>query len=187
MQIDSTDRAPDEIIALVAQTVLELGRREPLNQGHQSTVLSLLTWNVGNPSQERAERQLEWLAKRPEDILVLTETRGGQGSTLLANRFTAAGYQVTYQAPEGTESGVMIASKVRTTSGAWARPISFLPARAASVRLPQDPPVEVIALYVPSRDASSGKQPASWISRGNALAPSTPGLTMDANWFCLAT
>lgn len=37
--------------------------------------LRLITVNVGAPSVDRARRQLEWLAARPEDIFVLTETK----------------------------------------------------------------------------------------------------------------
>ena len=54
--------------------------------------LSLLTWNIGNPSADRAERQLEWLAERPEHVLVLTETKASAGCQLLADAFRAAGY-----------------------------------------------------------------------------------------------
>ncbi len=42
--------------------------------------LSLITVNIGAPSIERARRQLEWLAERPEDIFVLTETKATPGS-----------------------------------------------------------------------------------------------------------
>lgn len=41
--------------------------------------LSLLTLNIANPSPERAERQLSWLAARDEDVLVLTETKDSAG------------------------------------------------------------------------------------------------------------
>jgi exodeoxyribonuclease-3 len=36
--------------------------------------LSLLTLNIGNPSADRARRQLFWLAGHREHVLVLTET-----------------------------------------------------------------------------------------------------------------
>ena len=52
--------------------------------------LSLLTVNVGAPSVERAQRQLRWLAARPEEVLVLTETKATAGSALLAEAFAAA-------------------------------------------------------------------------------------------------
>ena len=41
--------------------------------------LSFLTFNIGNPSEQRAQRQLEWLAGRPEHVLVLTETKASAG------------------------------------------------------------------------------------------------------------
>jgi exodeoxyribonuclease-3 len=58
--------------------------------------LSLITVNVGAPSLDRAGRQLRWLADRPEDVLVLTETKATEGSQFLAEAFTAAGYAVTF-------------------------------------------------------------------------------------------
>src|SRR6516165_11990653 len=44
--------------------------------------LSLLTLNVGNPSPERARRQLAWLSRRDEHVLVLTETKPSAGCRL---------------------------------------------------------------------------------------------------------
>jgi exodeoxyribonuclease-3 len=38
------------------------------------TELTLLTLNIQNPSPQRAEHQIRWLAARDEDVLVLTET-----------------------------------------------------------------------------------------------------------------
>src|SRR5258707_341038 len=46
--------------------------------------LSLLTFNIGNPSPERAQRQLAWLASRDEQVLILTETKASAGCQLLA-------------------------------------------------------------------------------------------------------
>ncbi len=46
--------------------------------------LSVLTLNIANPSVERAQRQLEWLATRDEDVFVLTETKASDGCRLLA-------------------------------------------------------------------------------------------------------
>ncbi len=61
--------------------------------------LSLLTFNIGNPSAERARRQLRWLITRDEDVLVLTETKDSAGCRLLAGEFTAAGYAVHWPPP----------------------------------------------------------------------------------------
>jgi len=119
--------------------------------------LGLLTFNIGNPSPERAERQLAWLAERPEDVLVLTETRASRGCELLAERFAAAGYAVTFPRPEQGEYGTMIAARVASHPGTWAGQLDYLPARAASIMLPIGDGVEVVGLYVPSRDATEAK------------------------------
>ncbi len=120
-------------------------------------LLSLLTLNIGNPSPERAQRQLAWLADRPEDVLVLTETRASRGCELLAERFAAAGYTVTFPRPEQGEYGTMIAARIASHPGTWAGQLDYLPARAASVTLPIGDGVEVVGLYVPSRDATEAK------------------------------
>ena len=56
--------------------------------------LSVLTFNIGNPSPDRARRQFSWLIGRDEDVLVLTETKASAGCRMLAEEFTAAGYAV---------------------------------------------------------------------------------------------
>ncbi len=67
--------------------------------------ISLLTFNIGNPSPERAQRQLGWLASRDEQILVLTETKASAGCKLLADAFTSAGYTVCFPQPGHGEYG----------------------------------------------------------------------------------
>lgn len=119
--------------------------------------LRLLTLNIGNPSVDRAERQLTWLAHRPEDVFVLTETRASRGCALLAERFAAAGYAVHQPDCEPPEYGTMIVSKVAFAAVSTPRSVDYLPARMASVVLAGDPPVELIGMYVPSRDAGEEK------------------------------
>jgi exodeoxyribonuclease III len=124
----------------------------------EASGLSLLTFNIGNPSEERARRQLDWLAGRDEHVLVLTETKASSGCQFLAGAFAAAGYHVTFPVPEPGEYGVMIASRVRADSLAFGDSIGYLPARAAAATLPTpDGPVQVIGAYVPSRDAGLEK------------------------------
>jgi exodeoxyribonuclease III len=127
--------------------------------GPEPEPLSLLTFNIGNPSPERAARQLAWLARRPEDVLVLTETRASRGCHLLADRFAAAGYTVAFPQPAQGEYGTMIVARVPGQPGTWNRRLDYLPARAAPLVLPaRDGAVmEVVGLYVPSRDASEAK------------------------------
>lgn len=119
--------------------------------------LDVLTFNLNNPGRERAERQLAYLAARPEEVLVLTETADSAGCALLEERFTLAGYSVTFPRPEKRgERGAMIVSRLAT------RPletgVDYLPHRAVGVTVDTDAgPLDVIGLYVPSRDATEVK------------------------------
>ncbi|WP_019548651.1 hypothetical protein [Streptomyces sulphureus] len=119
--------------------------------------LGVLTFNLNNPSQQRAERQLAYLAARPEAVLVLTETADSAGCALLEERFTAAGYSVTFPRPERRgERGVMIVSRLSTLDS-WPI-VSYLPHRAVAVTVETDRgPLGIIGLYVPSRDAGPKK------------------------------
>ena len=141
--------------------------------------LSLLTFNIGNPSPERAQRQLAWLASRDEHVLVLTETKASAGCRLLADAFTAAGYHVTYPEPGPGEYGTMIISRVAAAPDGFGDQIGYLPSRAAAVILPAPGgPLRVIGLYVPSRDASAEKteRKRKWLAACDAaLASVTAG------------
>ena len=120
--------------------------------------LSLLTWNIGNPSSDRAQRQLEWLANRPEDVLVLTETKASAGCQLLADAFLAAGYDVVRPSLVPGELGTMIVSRATLEPDDWAARLRYLPSRACSAVVPTSSgPVHLIGLYVPSRDGSPEK------------------------------
>ena len=133
--------------------------------------LSLLTLNIANPSPERAQRQLGWLAARDEDILVLTETKDSTGCRLLADAFTFAGYHVRYPKPDPGDYGVMIVSRIQAHSVDFGDRIGYLPSRAAAVTLPApDGPIQVIGVYVPSRDASIEKtqRKRKWLAACNA-------------------
>lgn len=120
--------------------------------------LSVLTLNIANPSLERAQRQLEWLASRDEDIFVLTETKASEGCRLLADAFHTAGYAVMFPEPGPGEYGTMIASKIRAKEDNWNEQLDYLPSRAATTVLPAPGgDLHLIGLYVPSRDASLDK------------------------------
>jgi len=122
------------------------------------TELSLLTLNIANPSPERAQRQLAWLAGRPEDVLGLTETKDSAGCRLLAVAFRDAGYHVAYPVPDSGEYGVMIASKLVASTDDFGDKVGYLPSRVAAIALPAPGgPIEIVGAYVPSRDASAEK------------------------------
>ncbi|MEA2533652.1 MAG: exodeoxyribonuclease [Actinomycetota bacterium] len=137
--------------------------------------LSLLTWNLGNPSVDRAERQLEWLAKRPEDVLVLTETKASAGCQMLADAFRAASYDVVCPTMGPGELSTMIVSRVTLGSDDWASRLPYLPSRACSAMVPTSTgPVHLIGLYVPSRDGS----PEKTARKRDFLASCRDGLDM---------
>ncbi|SER77757.1 exodeoxyribonuclease-3 [Lentzea xinjiangensis] len=130
--------------------------------------LNLLTVNVGAPSIERAQRQLRWLAARPEEVLVLTETKATAGSEFLARTFQACGYSVTFPAHEPGELGVMIVSKLATTLDPLGAALDYLPARAAGIVIDTDDgPLRIVGAYVPSRDATFEKteRKKTWIEQ----------------------
>jgi exodeoxyribonuclease-3 len=115
--------------------------------------LEILTLNVCSPSRARAERQLEWLAERPEQVLVLTETSDGTGTQLLDERLRSAGWEVRRPVPGEAERGVLIASRVAL--GAEGSPsATYLRERVESVSIGS---LEVIGVYAPSRDDSAEK------------------------------
>lgn len=120
--------------------------------------LSLLTWNLANPSAERAKKQLDWLASRDEQILVLTETKDNAGCQLLADAYQAAGYTVVFPKPGNGDYGTMIVSRVHAAADSFGDRIGYLPARAAAALvLIGSRQLRVLGMYVPSRDVGLEK------------------------------
>jgi exodeoxyribonuclease-3 len=117
--------------------------------------VSILTLNIGNPSRERAERQLEWVQDRAEDVLVLTETAASRGCDLLAQQLARANWEVRFPRPAAGERGVLIASRVRLAERGDEMS-SYLPARIENATVTGGL-LEIIGVYVPSRDGSTGK------------------------------
>lgn len=139
--------------------------------------LSLLTLNIANPSPERAQRQLDWLATREEQILVLTETKDSAGCRLLVDAFAAAGYHVAYPKPDTSDYGVMIASKLTARTDDFGSRVGYLPSRAAAITLSASVrPIHIIGAYVPSRDASAEKteRKRKWLAACHHALASRP-------------
>lgn len=115
--------------------------------------VTILTLNVCSPSRPRAERQLDWLSERHEQVFVLTEIGTGEGSQILADRLRGAGWAVRSMAPRDGERGVMIASRLALKSQ-QPSPASYLPERASEVVVGN---LGLIGVYAPSRDESALK------------------------------
>jgi exodeoxyribonuclease-3 len=120
--------------------------------------LTALTLNVGNPAPERARRQRDWLARRDEDVFVLTETGSGPGTQLIAESYRDAGWSVTFPEHPDKERGVMLLSRFECTVDPIGAAMSYLPARLAGIALDTDDgPLRIVGAYVPSRDATEAK------------------------------
>lgn len=125
---------------------------------NNNKVFSIFCWNIGNPSLERAKKQADWLLKRLEDVFVLTETKGSDGCNHIKNFFENNGYNVVAQDMKLKDYGTMIINKNVSEKNAFANAIDFLPSRVAAINLnlPQGK-LEIIGLYVPSRNADAYK------------------------------
>lgn len=129
-----------------------------MNTKKNKKLFSIFCWNIGNPSIERAAKQAEWLRKRQEDVFVLTELKNSKGCIFLESYFRNYGYKVISTRPEGKEYGTMIVSNHSTSESDFSSNINYLPARVSSVKIQHhQSEIEIIGVYVPSRDASPEK------------------------------
>src|SRR5215468_6931068 len=122
-------------------------------------MLSLLTLNIGAASRERAEHLLTWLAKRPEDdVLLLTETSAGAGTDYLLSQFRNAGYAVVHTPDRTGDRGTALVSRVRLLTEPFEHFADVsLPGRLAGAVLDTQPRLAVLSVYVPSRDRTLDK------------------------------
>lgn len=121
-------------------------------------MLNLLTLNIGAASRDRAERLLDWLTDRDDDVIVVTETSAGPGTAFLLDQFRAAGYEVVHTPDRTGERGTALISQIPVTEdlSRWFTTVS-IPGRVAAALLATDPAVAVLGVYVPSRDRSAPK------------------------------
>lgn len=134
-------------------------RRKPPRPRRAPTIpaLSLLTFNIGAAAAPRAEAILRWLRSRSDDVIVLTETSSGAGTTLLAEGLRADGLRV-YHSPEARERGVLLASRIPIADNLSGQLGVTLPCRAVAVVLDTSPRRLALAgVYIPSRDRSEEK------------------------------
>ncbi|MFF1608817.1 endonuclease/exonuclease/phosphatase family protein [Amycolatopsis sp. NPDC058278] len=147
--------------------------------------LTVLTLNVGNPAIERARRQRDWLARRHEDVFVLTETGSGPGTQLITESYRDAGWSVIYPEHPDKERGVMLLAKLEAAVDPIGAAMAYLPARLAGIVVGTNRgPVRILGAYVPSRDATEAKttRKRAWIDAFHqayeATADATPTLLL---------
>lgn len=120
-------------------------------------MLSILTVNLGAAARERAGLVLRWLAARPEDVFLLTETSGGSGTAWLLERFRQAGYVVVHTPDPNGDRGAALISRVRVAGRLAGLSDVTIPGRVAAAVFDTKPAVAVLGVYVPSRDRSADK------------------------------
>src|SRR5215475_13041792 len=132
-------------------------RPRPLNRSEKH-MLSLLTVNIGAASRERAGSLLTWLAKRSEDVFLLTETSAGTGTDYLLGQFRTAGYAVVHTLDRNGGRGTALVSRVKLHAEPFEHfADASLPGRLAGAVLDTEPRLAVLSVYVPSRDRTLDK------------------------------
>lgn len=131
--------------------------------------LSILSLNIGNPSLERAQRQISWLNNRPEDIFVLTETKNSKGCSYLADYYSGievslfqsrpGKYNVLFPKSLTGDLGTMIVSKfpILDKSSVFSDDSVYFSREVTAHVSAWDTNIFVTGVYVPSRDTSEEK------------------------------
>lgn len=115
-----------------------------------SSEVRVLTWNIQNPSIERARAQLDWLVGMKANIIILTEAKYSKGSDYIVSSLESLGYTVFFSAPVDGEYSTIIASRGFVTEK-WAVNIAFLPHRVEAAILKTFlGDLRVVGMYAPS-------------------------------------
>lgn len=130
--------------------------------------IKVLTLNIGNPSLDRAKKQVEWLKKRPEDIFILTETKNSLGCNYIADFFS--GYTtdflcqqenmfVSFPKSPSREYGVMCISRfpIKKSITPFPKNSQFYCRHLGNDICIGNIVLNTVGLYVPSRDQSPEK------------------------------
>ena len=123
-----------------------------------TTDLRFFTLNISGPSIERAERLTEFMLALDLDVIVVTETRSNAGTGRLLAQFADAGYDThSPLLPSPRERGVAVLSRAASPITIKPTPFVDLPHRLIVADVGTKTPVTLIAVYVPSRDATQPK------------------------------
>ncbi|HEX5924068.1 MAG TPA: endonuclease/exonuclease/phosphatase family protein [Baekduia sp.] len=120
------------------------------------SALTTLTLNIGSAAPVRATAIERWLRRRSPDVIVLTETSSGMGTTILTEGLQARGYS-TYAKFDRRDRGVLVATRQPVHEVLDERLDVTLPWRVAGIVLDTAPRVAVVGVYVPSRDRTEVK------------------------------
>lgn len=132
--------------------------------------LKVMSLNIGNPSIDRAKKQVNWIESREEDVFVLTETKNSEGCNYIESYFSQHGYtlftfnsnisyNVSFPKSQTRDLGVMIISRlpIKKTYSFFDEK-NIYHARLLEVDIEYDKrSIHIMGVYVPSRDRSDAK------------------------------
>lgn len=118
--------------------------------------MKVTTLNIQAAGLARAKQLLAWLDGRDDDVVILSETSGGPGTTHLLGQCQAAGWSVVAHPPSGDRGCAVIARRSLHPADDLTAAISAR-GRVAGCRLDTQPAVTVLGLYVPSNDRTPAK------------------------------
>lgn len=131
-----------------------------------STTVKIMTMNIGNPSIERARKQIEWIKNRNEDIFVLTETKNSAGCALIEEVFSEhrldgvqSNINVVFPRSATKDLGVMCLSKypIKKTEFAFKETNQYYSRYLYNEISLYKQKIKTVGLYVPSRNQTPEK------------------------------
>lgn len=133
-------------------------------------VLKIMTLNIGNPSLQRVQKQIQWLEGREEDVFILTETKLSEGCLFLEEHFGEDGitffdfnkkaeFNVYFPKSSTGDLGVMVLSRfpILRTNTCFNSNDQFFSRMVDIVIDFHGQEFGIMGLYVPSRDSSPEK------------------------------
>jgi exodeoxyribonuclease-3 len=120
-------------------------------------VLSLLTLNLQAAAIPRAARILDWVNRRDDHVIVLTETSNGPGTIHILDRCRESGLIVQHHRSPDGDRGCALISRIPARPRPDLTAGISLPSRTVAVTLDTQPVVTLFGIYVPSSDRAPAK------------------------------
>lgn len=133
--------------------------------------IKIATLNIGNPSLERAQKQIDWIKSTDIEIFILTETKNSKGCNEIENTLSGKKlslfadseddiYHVFFPKSSTKDLGTMIVSKfpfVKCNTIFDSENRFFSRYIDSSVQIEKNMILNISGIYVPSRDTSPKK------------------------------
>lgn len=132
------------------QTFLDTTSSENRNVLDTST-LTILNWNIQNPSEKRAQNQIEWMLEKKPNIILLTEAKESKGCFYIIDKLENSGYSTYLPTKIGGDYCVIMAwtgfeGTIKKIN------MDFLPHRIQCLSCETSlGNINVVGMYVPSR------------------------------------